>query len=255
MRPGTRTMAAVTLDFIGCGDAFASGGRFQTCFLVRGTGRPCLIDCGASAPVALQQRGVDPAGIGLVLVSHLHGDHAGGLPFLLLDAAYNRARAAPLVVAGPPGVEACVLGMLDMLYPGTREAVHARVPVRFLELEPQRATDVDDVRVTAYEVRHSPKTPCLGLRLEVDGKVIAYSGDTQWTPALVELARGADLFVCECTAFDEPLYSHLSHAELSAHASELGGVRMVLTHLGPDMLRHRGETRWPCAEDGLVIEV
>jgi ribonuclease BN (tRNA processing enzyme) len=248
-------MAVVTLEFIGCGDAFASGGRFQTCFLVRGSGRPFLIDCGASAPVALQRRGIDPSRINLVIVSHLHGDHAGGLPFLLLDAAYNRPRAEPLVLAGPSGVEARVLDMLEALYPGTREAVSERAPVRFVELENEREIALGGVLVTAFGVEHSENTPCLGIRAKVDRKVIAYSGDTQWTPALIELSRGADLFVCECTGFDEPLHSHLSHAELSAHASEFGGVRMVLTHLGPRMLAHAAEARWPCADDGLVIEV
>jgi ribonuclease BN (tRNA processing enzyme) len=246
---------SVTLEFIGSGDAFASGGRFQTCFLVRRGRQPLLIDCGASAPVALQQRGVDVAGISLAVVSHLHGDHVGGLPFLLLDAAYNRPRDAPLLIAGPPGVEACVLETLERLYPGTREAVRARVPVRFLELAAGQPAIADDVRVTPFEVQHSSKTTCLGIRMEVEEKVIAYSGDTQWTPVLVELSHGADLFICECTAFAEPVHSHLSHAELSAHASELGDVRMVLTHLGPDMLRHCGEARWPCAEDGMVITV
>jgi ribonuclease BN (tRNA processing enzyme) len=248
-------MAVVTLEFVGCGDAFASGGRFQTCFLVRGSGAPVLIDCGASAPVALQRGGIDPSRIGLVLVSHLHGDHAGGLPFLLMDAAYNRPRTEPLVVAGPPGVEARVLETLEALYPGTRQAVSARVPVRFVELERRREMTVGGVRVTAFGVEHSQKTPCLGMRVELDRKVIAYSGDTQWTPALIELSRGADLFVCECTGFDEPLYSHVSHAELARHASEFDGVRMVLTHLGPRMLAHAAEARWPCAHDGLIIEV
>ena len=120
--PRSRTMAPLTLEFIGCGDAFASGGRFQTCFLVRGGDRPVLIDCGASAPVALQQRGVDITGIGLVVVSHLHGDHFGGLPFLLLDAAYNRPRTSPLVVAGPPGIRGACARHARHAVPG-----HARV--------------------------------------------------------------------------------------------------------------------------------
>jgi ribonuclease BN (tRNA processing enzyme) len=248
-------MEPVTLEFIGCGDAFASGGRFHTCLLARGSGPPFLIDCGASAPVALQRRGVDPSAICLVIVSHLHGDHVGGLPFLLLDAAYNRPRSEPLVVAGPPGIEAGVLDALDVLYPGTRDAVSARVPVRFVELENSRELAIGGVRVTALGVEHSRETPCLGIRVELDRKVIAYSGDTQWTPALVDLARGADLFVCECTGFQEPVPAHLSHAELAAHASEFGGVRMVLTHLGPHMLAHAADAQWPCADDGLVIEV
>jgi len=248
-------MAELTLEFIGCGDAFSSGGRVQTCFLVRGAGAPFLIDCGASAPLALQRREIDLSAIGVVLVSHLHGDHFGGLPFLLLDAAYNRPRSTPLVMAGPPGIEARVLGTLDLLYPGTRESVAARVPTRFLELDPLHPTALDGVAVTAFEVEHSSKTTCFALRVSAGAKVITYSGDTQWTPALVEAARGADLFVCECAGFDAPLYSHLSHAELSAHASDFHGVRMLLTHLGPEMLARRSETRWPCAEDGMVLAI
>ena len=104
-------------------------------------------------------------------------------------------------------------------------------------------------------MEHSSKTTCFALRVSAGAKVITYSGDTQWTPALVEAARGADLFVCECAGFDAPLYSHLSHAELSAHASDFHGVRMLLTHLGPEMLARRSETRWPCAEDGMVLEI
>jgi ribonuclease BN (tRNA processing enzyme) len=248
-------MPAVTLVFIGCGDAFGSGGRSQTCILVRGPGRPFLIDCGASAPVALQARGVEATGIGLVLVSHLHGDHFGGLPFLLLDGAYNRPRSAPLVMAGPPGIEARVWEALEVLYPGTRERVAARVPMRFVELDAEATTVVNDVAVTTRVADHSPKITCFSFRVEVGGKAIAFSGDTRWTPALGELARGADLFVCECSAFQGPLPLHLSYAELLDHAAEIEGVRTILTHLGAEMLARTGEARWPCAEDGMVIDV
>jgi ribonuclease BN (tRNA processing enzyme) len=245
---------SVSLEVIGCGDAFASGGRFHTSFFVRHPGRPFLIDCGASTPTALQQRRIQAADVTLIAVSHLHGDHFGGLPFLLMDAAYNRPRTEPLSIVGPAGIEARVLAALDVLYPGTRRAV-SKVPVRFCELEPRKTFDADGVQITAIPVDHSSKTACFALRVAVDGKVIAYSGDTEWTPALVEASAGADLFVCECTGWDTPLYSHISHAELCAHAEELHGVRMVLVHLGPEMLAHCAESRWPCAEDGMVIQL
>jgi ribonuclease BN (tRNA processing enzyme) len=247
--------SGVTLQFIGCGDAFGSGGRSHACLLVRRAGRPFLVDCGASAPIALQAHGVDAPALGLVIVSHTHGDHFGGVPFLLLDGAYNRPRATPLVVAGPPGIETRTWEALDVLYPGSRDAVTARVPLRFVELEALRATAIDRVRVTAYPADHSRALTCFSLRLEVAGRVIAFSGDTRWTPALAELARAADLFVCECSTYETPLASHLSYRELLDHADELEGARTVLTHLGPEALRHAGDMRWPCARDGMVIEL
>jgi ribonuclease BN (tRNA processing enzyme) len=75
------------VKFIGSGDAFGNGGRFQACILLRAPGHAddVLLDCGASSLVALKQQRHDPAKIGLVLVSHLHGDHFGGVPFLVLD--------------------------------------------------------------------------------------------------------------------------------------------------------------------------
>src|SRR5207302_8674683 len=103
-RPGEGAMGQVTVRFLGCGDAFGSGGRFQTCFLVRSDTARFLIDCGASSLIAMNRFGVDPAEIDLILLSHLHGDHYGGLPFFLLDAQILRRRTRPLVIAGPPGL-------------------------------------------------------------------------------------------------------------------------------------------------------
>jgi ribonuclease BN (tRNA processing enzyme) len=245
----------VRLEFIGCGDAFGSGGRSHTCMLVRGAGRPFLIDCGASAPVALQARGVDVTTVGLVVVSHLHGDHFGGVPFLLLDGAYNRPRPAPLVMAGPPGIETRVWEALEVLYPGSRDTVASRVPTRFVELEAQRGTVVEGVRVTAHLADHSRVLICFSLRVEVDGRIIAFSGDTRWTPALAALAQGADLFVCECSTYETPLASHISYSELLDHSAELQGTRTILTHLGPEALLHASNMRWPYAHDGMVVDL
>ena len=91
------------LQFLGSGDAFGSGGRFNTCFhLERRQHGNVLIDCGASSMVAIRKWDVDPRGISTILVSHLHGDHFGGLPFFVLDGQFRR-RERPLLVVGPPG--------------------------------------------------------------------------------------------------------------------------------------------------------
>ena len=92
------------LRFVGCGDALGSGGRSNTCFHVTGDNVNFLIDCGASSLPALKRFGIARDDIDLILITHFHGDHFGGLPFLLLDAQFTR-RTRPLVIAGPQGIE------------------------------------------------------------------------------------------------------------------------------------------------------
>ena len=87
--------------FIGSGDSFASGGRFQTCILVDADGYRFLIDCGATSLIPLKRAAIDPGSIDAVLLTHFHGDHSGGVPYLILDGQFTR-RERPFVVAGPP---------------------------------------------------------------------------------------------------------------------------------------------------------
>jgi ribonuclease BN (tRNA processing enzyme) len=85
--------------------------------------------------------------------------------------------------------------------------------------------------------------------------VIAYSGDTEWTDALVEAARGADLFVCEAYTFEKEVPFHLSYRTLERERSRLDCRRLVLAHLGPEMLANLGSIPEEVAEDGAVIEL
>src|ERR1041384_3872268 len=91
------------LTVVGSGDAFGSGGRFNTCFHLATGERTVLIDCGATSLVALKAHGMDPNTIDAIVLSHLHGDHFGGIPFLMLDGQYLARRERPLLLAGPPG--------------------------------------------------------------------------------------------------------------------------------------------------------
>lgn len=214
-----------------------------------------LVDCGASAPVALQKRGIDPGEIEVILLTHLHGDHFGGVPFVLLDGTFNRRRRKPLTVAGPPGVEAAVMRVYDVLFPGTVDRVCERVAARFHELKPLEAASFGALEAIAYPVDHGAHVASNALRIGVDGRVVAFSSDTQWHPHLVDVSRGADVFVCECSGYRKAAPGHLSLDDLRAHAPELSARRIVLTHMGREMLEHAQEAPFDLATDGLVIEV
>jgi ribonuclease BN (tRNA processing enzyme) len=164
--------------FAGSGDAFGSGGRWQTCLHLAAGGQVLLVDGGATSLVALKARGLDPNAVGAVAVSHLHGDHFGGLPFLILDGQFS-CRSAPLLVAGPPGIRGRLVQAREALFPGLGSA-HRRFPVEVIEL----ATDgtpaaLGAASVRGWEVEHACGAPPLALRVELGGVSFAYSGDTQ----------------------------------------------------------------------------
>jgi ribonuclease BN (tRNA processing enzyme) len=242
------------LQFVGCGDAFGSGGRFNTCFRVERPGGDFLIDCGASSMVALRQLGVDPNTIRTIFISHLHGDHFGGLPFFILDAQFYSRRREPLTIVGPPGLGERLTQAMEVFFPGSSTA-RRRFEVDVREIAPGSSLTVDGVRLEAIEVKHACGAPPLGLRLSSDGKTIAYSGDSEWTEALAEIGRGADLFIVEALSFDRPIPQHLDYAAFRANAARIGAKRVLLTHLGPDMLAHVGDAEHQSAHDGMVVEV
>src|SRR5688572_7283280 len=181
-------MSQIRLQFLGSGDAFGGGGRFQTCIMLSGAGEAVLLDCGASSLVALKRAGVDPGEIGVVAVSHLHGDHFGGLPFLVLDGQFSR-RTRPLVIAGPPGTGARVEAAMEVFFPGSTR-VARRFETGFVELVERHASRLGAVAVTPFAVVHESGAPSYALRVEYGGKIVAYSGDTEWTETLIDAARG-----------------------------------------------------------------
>lgn len=199
----------------------------------------------------MKRAGVDPSAVGAVLLSHLHGDHFGGVPFLILDGQFSR-RTRPLVVAGPPGTRARVEAAMEVLFPGST-AVARKFAVEFLELPPRAATAVGPAVVSGLPVEHASGAPPYALRVEWGGRVVSYSGDTEWTESLVQAATGADLFVCEAYTWETRRRYHLDFRTLAPHLGRLGCRRLVLTHMGPEMLARRGEAGVECAEDGMVI--
>jgi ribonuclease BN (tRNA processing enzyme) len=245
--------------FVGCGDAFGSGGRFQACILLHALGHngDVLLDCGASSLIALKQQGQDPNEIGLVLLSHLHGDHFGGLPFLILDGQFAH-RTRPLHVAGPAGVGERVQAAMEVLFPGSTR-VQRRFQVHFHELADRQPLRLDleptELAVIPFVVVHASGAPALALRVTWQGHTIAYTGDTEWTEALVELAQGADLLIAEGYTNQRKIRFHLDVASLQQHAGRLAARRVILTHLSAELLSRADELAWETASDGMTLEL
>lgn len=238
--------------FIGSGDSFGTGGRFQTCILVDADGYRFLIDCGATSLVALKRAGVDPSSIDAVLLTHFHGDHCGGVPYLILDGQFTK-RERPLVIAGPPGVRERMTAVFEAALP-TSSRTEQRFGMTYADLG-ERPTTIGPLHVVALPVAHLPETVPHGLRVEAAGRVVSYTGDTDWCDALRRLADGADLLIAEAYSFEKRIPQHLSHATLVAHRGDLRAKRVVLTHPGVETLARRTELAWTLADDGTTIDL
>lgn len=244
------------LTVVGSGDAFGSGGRFNTCFWLETAKATVVVDFGASSLPALKALALDPARIDAIVLSHLHGDHFGGLPFLLLDGQFLARRDKPLLIAGPPGTKARLDALLEVFFPkagGTKW----RFPWHVQEIEVGRETGVLGHSLLTAEVIHQSGAPSTALRLSDRQTTFAYSGDTEWTEALLPIAAGADLFICECYAFAGKMSGHMSWEILKSRLPELRAKQTMITHMNPTVLARLDEVKAAgvlVAADGLVLE-
>jgi ribonuclease BN (tRNA processing enzyme) len=244
------------LTVIGSGDAYGSGGRFHTCFLVESAKATLLLDCGASSLIALKTRAIDPTRIDGVILSHLHGDHFGGLPFLFMDAQFLTVRERPFLIAGPPGTKARLATVMEALFPGS-----TRLKWGFawdvVEIVPGQRTDVLGHTVETAEVVHFSGAPSTAVRLGDGGATLGYSGDTEWTEALLPVADGADLFIVECFGYSGSAPGHMTWQILKPRLADLRARHIMVTHMSPSMLERADEFRAAgllIAEDGKVVD-
>ena len=233
---------------------FRSG---HTCFRLDAGGRCVVVDFGASAIVSWNRMGLDLDAVDAIVISHLHGDHFGGLPFFLLQCQFELHRKRPLTIYGPPGARARVEAAVDIFYPG----VAARgwgFDWRVVEVEPGARTDIGGFELATVAVVHQSGAPSTAVRLTHAGKTFVYSGDTEWTPALETISAGADFFIVECYSAERPVPGHISWPTLSANLGRLKARRIALTHMGVTALERAREyaaAGLVILDDGQVIEI
>lgn len=237
----------IELAFVGSGNAFAPE-RCWSGFLANGR---YLFDAPPTALYSLKRLHVPLGAIDTILVSHFHADHFFGLPFLLLEYAFETRRSSDLTIAGPPGIEERLTALMELGYPSVISRLED-FRLRFVEVEHGCEATVNDLRLSAVEVEHGGEAlRCFGFRAEIGGRVLSYTGDSQFCDQLAQLARGADVVVSDCTypsGRDNP--EHMSLDEVRELQALVGGkTEFVLTHLSrrPET---EGLRRITVAEDG-----
>jgi ribonuclease BN (tRNA processing enzyme) len=240
----------VSLKVLGCGDAFCSGGRNNSAFLIRTSKFSFLLDCGATTLLALKKHNIPLGSIDVIFISHMHGDHFGGLVFFLLEEKKNK-RKKPIHIVSPVGMDDKLKTAVDLYYPGS--GMLDELEVRYKFFGSHQKIEMENVTAESFPVIHSEETLPHGLRLTIGDKVIAYSGDTEWTDELFPLSENADLFICECNYFEEEGPNHISYSQLKGKT--LNCKQVLLTHLGEEMLANPDKVKYQMAEDGMEIEL
>ena len=187
------------LTFLGTGNAFAPR-RDWGCVLVNDA---LLLDAGPSLLVNLKRLSLDPARIGHVFLSHFHGDHFFGLPFLLLEYRFLAKTDALLAVIGPPGVEERVRAAAMLAYPDIFAAGWPR-PLQFVEARDGETATVNGIAFTPVAMRHGNREmQAFGYRIALPDGALAYTGDTTMTNAVYDLIDGARVLLLEATSEEE----------------------------------------------------
>lgn len=237
--------------FVGTGDAFGSGGRRQSAILVREAGKTLLLDCGPTTVGGLNALGVDPREVDAIAITHYHGDHIGGVPFLMIDYAYAHARDKPLVILGPRGIEKRIGQLVEIFE--YRPDLDPRFPIEYREFEIGRTQHAFGFGIHPLPAHHHPNTEPHMLRVRAGEREILFTGDTGWHENLPEYVGRADLFIAECAFLDEKFEYHLSHERLDAERRRFACERTILTHLGSEILDNTEKVHFDLAHDNLRL--
>ena len=215
------------LCFLGTGNAFASQ-RYWSSFLVNGL---YLFDCAPTALVHLKRTGRPPEDIRAVFISHFHGDHFFGLPFLLLEYAVTTPRSDDLFIVGPAQIQEKLELITELGFPGLLE-VSSGYRRRYVEVGDGMSGEAGGIPFQALRVDHASSLECFGYRVEVEGRTVAYSGDVRMGDVAFRLAEGADVFVVECSCWEPDCGPHLNPQDIRALRKAIPpSTIFVLTHL------------------------
>lgn len=217
------------LAFVGSGNAFAP----ERCWSGFVLNDRYLFDAPPTALLNLRRLGVDLASIDTILISHFHADHFFGLPFLLLEYAYQTRRHSDLTIVGPPGIEERAERLIEIGYPNLldHDAGYRR---RYVEVQDGAEAELNGMHVQAIQVVHSTGLECFGFRANVGGRRLAYTGDTTSCDALLRLGDDVEVFVSDCTYPDgRNRPDHISFEEVRDLRAQLDPqTSLILTHLG-----------------------
>ncbi len=255
-------MDPTRVRFLGTGTAFNHDGRgSQSVWVEPARGAPFLVDAGPTLMSVLMREGIDCAPVERLFLTHLHGDHVAGWPFLMLHFVLLARRARPFEIIGPRGTAHTTQGLARLCYRETSE--EQAFQVRYRELDVREATGIDagpDLSFDVLPMRHHASS--IGYRFHLGSasgaRSVAVSGDTGWCENLERLADGTDLLILECSSSADELEGHLSLRQIRERIDRLRAKQVVLVHLTDEVAGRLAIDPLPrvtAAHDGMVLSL
>ncbi len=246
---------SVEVIFVGTGDAFHSGNRAHQAIWIRTPDVQFLVDCGSTTLYRMKALNLLPQDLEAIFFTHFHADHMSGAVYIDLNLAITTNKTKKLLYAGPQGLEDRIRKFNQLCYPSFYREDKYSPLVEEYEAEKSYSACSDKIKIKTFSVTHAPES--LAYLIEVGGKRIAISGDTQWDDNLIPLAKESDLFICECfhyKKFDPPI-GHLSYEELLEKKDHFSHTRMLLVHAGPELIEKKDSLDLEVAEDGMSVNL
>ena len=225
-------MTDLQFTFLGTGNAFSPGGLCCSGFLVNGR---YLFDAPPQTLSSMSTIGIDPNDVDTVVLSHHHGDHFLGLPFLLLHWRW-KGRTRPVRIYGPRGTKRLATQIAEMVFPGVLDGIG--YDLEWYDLEPGRAVCTNGLEIEPLEMTHdSGLELCLGYKAITGGRRFSYTGDTILCDSVLELAKGVEVMVSECASVADnvPVHMNLVDDMPKVRAALAPEAELILTHINPDV--------------------
>lgn len=240
-------MSDLRITLLGSGTCHPSLSRSSAALLVETGGRTLLIDSGPGTLRRLLEAGKTIDDVTHLAYSHFHPDHTGELAPFLFSTRYapGRLRQYPLNLVGGTGFEA-FYEKLKGVYGHWIELPDGLFTITEMDASREDSRIIDGVSIATCPVSHNPESVAYRVT-GPRGRCVVYSGDTAYCRSLVDLAAGADLFVCECSfPDDEKPWGHLTPSLAGRIAAEAGVGRLVLTHFYPAC--EKADLTGPCRQ-------
>ena len=249
------------ITVVGTGTVVPHLRRRQSCVVARVGGQTLVFDLGSGAVRGMLRADLEPFSVDRIFFTHFHPDHTVDVVPLLFAMKYGaeESRTRPLRIAGPePFLE---------FWESVRSAwgqwmfADATLVSELPHVCPS-PIELAGGRLSWAPAEHRPES--IAYRLDAEGGAFVYTGDTEYSRSVVELARGADTLLIECSFPEEaPVPGHLTPSDTARIASEAGVRRVVLTHIYPaandldlvSEIRRGYDGEVIIAEDGLKFSV
>jgi ribonuclease BN (tRNA processing enzyme) len=220
------------ITVVGSGTVASGLERRQSCVVVETGPETLVLDLGSGAVRGMMYANLDPLAVDRIFFTHFHPDHTVDVVTLLFSIKYGaqQERTGPLYLTGPEPFQ----DFWDSVTNTWGEWMVGDYPTHISELphECSSPLELPGCRLSWAPAKHRPES--IAYRLETGSNAFVYTGDTEYSESVVDLARGAHTLLIECSFPDDsPVPGHLTPSSAATIASEAGVERVVLTHIYP----------------------